>query len=158
MENIVNMNAVSVVNFSTRDFHGSIDINYLLKVISLPSIDPTPTGPNYMVGFINLAGQIVPVIDLSMRMRMSMPEQYTINTPIIICKRKDGKLFGLIVEKILGIANVDQSLIEYDMNQKYNGLVTAAIRYESYISLMINTDELLNIESLYELQDNGNRE
>lgn len=158
MEKVNHNSPLSVVNFSTRDFHGSIDINSLLKVISLPNIEPTPTGPAYMVGLINLAGQVVPIIDLSMRMNMSMPERYTIDTPIIICKRKDGRLFGMIVESIIGITDVDQAFIEYDANTKYHGLVTAAIRYEDHISLLINTDELLGTESLYDLQYDGDKE
>lgn len=136
---------MQVVNFSTRDFQGSIDINNITKVISMPKLSLAPTGPDYVIGLVNLAGTVIPVIDLSLRLNVSSPDRYTINTPILVCKTLKGQQFGIIVNQVDDIASVTNEMIQDDISESgRNKLVTAAIKFKDSISLLINVNLLLD--------------
>src|SRR4051812_1937500 len=112
MEAAINNKTIQVLNFNTRDFQASIDIEHLLKVIALPLLYLSPESPDYVIGLMNLAGSVIPIIDLSTRLKASLPQTYTINTPIVICKDKKQNCFGLIVDGVSDIRNVTEDMID----------------------------------------------
>lgn len=143
MEMTVNDRTIQVVNFSTHEFHGSIDIRYVTKVIALPRLDPAPSSPEYMVGLLNIAGTIIPVIDLSMRLNMSRPKHYDLNTPILICKNNDNKQFGLIVESVYEIEDVSNEMIQVsNLDGVDHKFVEGAIKHKDAISILLNIDAI----------------
>lgn len=154
MQNLADNN-MKVVNFNTRDFQGSIDIDRISKVISLPKLTLAPTGPDYVIGLLNLAGTVIPVIDLSMRLSVSNPLHYSIDTPILVCKTSQGQEFGILVESVDDIAKVTKEMIQTDVAEsKKNQIVDAAIKFKDSISLLINVNYLLDEDATQELKLN----
>lgn len=147
MRNAVENNTIQVVNFNVCDFNGSIDIHQLSKVIALPQLSATPAGPEYLIGLVNLAGKVIPVVDLSILLKMNRKPHYTINTPVMICSNQQCGLFGMIVDNIDDIAVVNKDMMQRDVSRpaskKY---IIGAIKFDHGISLLINTDELIGDE------------
>lgn len=147
--------SMQVVNFRTRDFQGSINIDNLSKVISIPQLSLAPTGPDYVIGLVNLAGTVIPVIDLSVRLNVSTPDKYTVNTPIIICKTNKGQQFGVIVDQVDDIAIVTDDMIQNDVVESgKNKIVSAAIKFKDSISILINVNYVLDEHAVQELKLN----
>lgn len=136
--------SLQVVNFSTRDFKASIDINHLLKVISMPQLSQAPSAPEYVIGVLNLAGMIIDVIDLSLLLKVSSPKKYTLKTPILVCRNNDGYYFGLIVDEVEDIATVTKDMIQSEIGKFNKKIVSGAIKYKNHISLIINVNNLLD--------------
>ncbi|HTM63030.1 MAG TPA: chemotaxis protein CheW [Gammaproteobacteria bacterium] len=130
------------INFRTRDFMGSIDIENVIKIIAIPDLNIIPEGPEYIVGMFNLAGKIIPVVDLSMLLKTSQPKQYSTTTPIIICRNNSGNEFGILVDAVSDISDVTENMVEA---AKENGqhIINGEIKYENNISLLIDVNRIL---------------
>jgi len=61
----------------------AVDINKVREVLEFSSVTKVPRTPDYMRGMINLRGNIVPVIDLRLKLGLSKTER-TIDTCIVI--------------------------------------------------------------------------
>jgi purine-binding chemotaxis protein CheW len=75
-----------------------IEIRYVLQILGLPEINAMPEMPLYMKGFINLRGNVIPVV--SMRERFGQFEEtYTERTCVVIVQVGSREI-GLIVDAI----------------------------------------------------------
>ncbi|WBY64342.1 chemotaxis protein CheW [Thermocaproicibacter melissae] len=82
-----------------------IPISDVVQIISMQEITPLPDFPNYAKGVINLRGNIIPVID--MRIRLKKPEvEYTDNTCIIVTNIQDTYM-GFIVDTVDQVTTID---------------------------------------------------
>ena len=81
-----------------------IPISDVVQIISIQEITPLPDFPDYAKGVINLRGNIIPVID--MRIRLKKPEiEYNDNTCIIVTSIQDTYL-GFIVDTVDEVATI----------------------------------------------------
>ncbi|MCL2034207.1 MAG: chemotaxis protein CheW [Oscillospiraceae bacterium] len=86
------------LNFFVGEGVYGIEIRYVLQIIGMQKIEAMPEMPMYMKGFINLRGNIIPVV--SMRERFGQFEDpYNERTCIIITQVGDREV-GLIVDAI----------------------------------------------------------
>lgn len=91
-----------------------VNIYKVREVIKLLEITSVPRSANYVVGVINLRGQVIPVIDL--RARLSLPvKDYDKHTRIIISEVK-GKNVGMIVDRMNKVERVAESNIKKETN------------------------------------------
>lgn len=73
------------------------------QIIGMQPITEVPESPAYMKGIINLRGNIIPLIDL--RLRLGKPEaEYTDHTCIIINNVQDSQ-FGFIVDQVESVVD-----------------------------------------------------
>lgn len=73
-------------------------------------VTPVPLGPVGVSGFINLRGQIVTAID--MRKRLGLHSIENSDTTISLFFQDQGTLFGLLVDDVSDILELDQSSFE----------------------------------------------
>lgn len=86
-----------------------IEIRYVLQIIGLPEINAMPEMPAYMKGFINLRGNVIPVV--SMRERFGQFEEpYTERTCVVIVQVGDREI-GLIVDAIKETVTIEPDKI-----------------------------------------------
>lgn len=75
-----------------------VEIRYVLQIVGLQEINEMPEMPMYMKGFINLRGNVIPVV--SMRERFGQfDDPYTERTCIVIVQVGEREI-GLIVDAI----------------------------------------------------------
>ncbi|HAH77970.1 MAG TPA: chemotaxis protein CheW [Ruminococcaceae bacterium] len=81
-----------------------IPISDVVQIISMQDITPLPDFPDYAKGVINLRGNIIPVID--MRLRLKKPEaEYTENTCIVVTSVEDSYI-GFIVDTVDEVTDI----------------------------------------------------
>lgn len=86
------------LNFNVGNETYGIEIRYVLQIIGMQDINEMPEMPPDMKGFINLRGNVVPVV--SMRLRFGKPEEeYTDRTCIIVVLVGEQEI-GLVVDAI----------------------------------------------------------
>lgn len=86
-----------------------ISIAKVVQIVGMQEITELPEQPNYAKGVISLRGQIIPVVDVRLRLGKQEAE-YTERTCIIIT-RMYGKDFGLIVDEVDEVTNIACDLI-----------------------------------------------
>ncbi len=71
------------LTFRTDNLIFGVSTNYIIEIITNHVITAMPMMPNYVKGIINLRGQIVPIIDI--RLRLGKPAiEYTSTTCVIV--------------------------------------------------------------------------
>jgi len=76
-------NGIQLLTFLLdNDIYGT-DISQIQEVLEYRKVTPVPRTPDFMLGVINLRGQVVPVVDLRRQFEMHVSEN-TVNTCIVI--------------------------------------------------------------------------
>lgn len=82
-----------------RDFALSGDA--VTEVIRMVALTPLPGTPEWLPGVVNLRGDVIPVVDLRVRLAVGEPE-CGLATPIVVAQHRSLR-FGLIVDAVAGL-------------------------------------------------------
>jgi len=86
-----------------------IEIQVVKEIIGMQPINTLPEVPEYIKGIINLRGQIIPVIDMRLKLKKEAAD-YTDRTCIIVIEI--GQISaGLIVDQVAEVLGIDQENI-----------------------------------------------
>lgn len=108
-----------------------------------------PKTPDFIKGVINLRGEIIPIIDL--RIRLNLPEiEATEATRIIVVNLK-GVVIGLIVDSVAEVVNLSEESIETLANLDSNismDYIYGVGKIGGRIITIFNLDKLVKIEEI----------
>lgn len=97
------------LTFNSNGLNIGVSTNYVIEIITNHMITMLPLVPDYVKGIINLRGQIIPIIDI--RLRMGKPSiDYTHTTCIIVLNINSVQI-GIIVDAVQQVMDIDQSKI-----------------------------------------------
>lgn len=118
------------LTFSSNGLNIGVSTNYVIEIITNHSITMLPLVPDYVKGIINLRGQIIPIIDI--RLRMGKPSiDYTSSTCIIVLNI-DSVQIGIVVDAVQQVMDIDQSQISpvpvENQQELINGMVSSGDR------------------------------
>lgn len=77
----------------------AIEVDSVVEILEYTPVTPVPETPPYIVGILNLRGQVIPVVDLRIRFRKA-PAAEGIRRCIVIV-RFEGLELGLVVDNVL---------------------------------------------------------
>src|SRR5690625_5701718 len=83
------------VTFQLENETYGINVMQVQEVLPMTEIAPVPGSPPYVLGIINLRGNVVTVIDT--RMRFGLPEQEADDSSRIVVIEADGQVAGSMV-------------------------------------------------------------
>lgn len=88
-----------------------IDIKYVDNIVRMQSITRVPHVANYIKGVINLRGEVIPVLNLRLKMNLEEVED-TNASRIIILKIEQYGLLGFIVDEVREVVTLSEIQIE----------------------------------------------
>ena len=92
----------------------ALDIAKVREVLDLTAIAKVPQMPEFMLGVLNLRGAVVPVVDMRLKLGITMTEA-TVNTCIVIVEIEiDGEsaVLGALVDSVQEVMDLDPDQIE----------------------------------------------
>ncbi len=89
------------LTFRSADLTFAVNTKYVIEIITNHSITTLPMVPEYIKGIINLRGQIIPIVDI--RLRLGKPEQ---DNFCIIVVEVDGSMVGIMVDMVEQMVDV----------------------------------------------------
>ena len=102
--------STQLVVFLLNKEYFAVEVASVESIIKLQTITKIPHAPLFVVGVTNLRGNIVPVIDLELR--LSLPRtKPDINTRIVVALIKDQKI-GMVVDAVSQVVEIDELQIE----------------------------------------------
>ncbi len=131
------------VSFILGDETYAIDVMQVQEVLRPVEITPVAGSPHYVLGVINLRGNVVTVIDARKRFNL-MPIKSTDDTRILLVEVKE-QVVGVLVDRIGEVLQVSQEQIESAPNV-VNGDVSGNIQ-----GVTTRGDELVEIIDLDKL-------
>ena len=93
------------MTFKSGDLILYISTRHVIEIINNYSITNLPLVPPYIKGIINLRGQVLPVVDIQMRMGKSEAECG--NETCIIVLDIDSVSLGIIVDSVRQVIDID---------------------------------------------------
>jgi purine-binding chemotaxis protein CheW len=117
------------------------------EVLALCWVAPVPDAPIWCPGLLNLAGEMVPVLDLNARIKGTRREP-KLSDSIVICNIRQKRL-GLIVVEVLGVREMDrkevQAVSEHLVASPY---LLGVAELDGSPMLMLNVSSLLSTSRL----------
>lgn len=104
-----------------------IDIKYVDNIVRMQSITRVPHVPAYIKGVINLRGEVIPVLNLRLKMDLEEVDE-TSASRIIILKTEQFGLLGFIVDEVREVVTLSERQIEkttHDVNEEKQNFVFA---------------------------------
>ncbi|MCD8554477.1 chemotaxis protein CheW [Seleniivibrio sp.] len=142
-----------VLTFRLAEEVYGVDIMSVREVLDFSSVTKVPHTPDFMVGVINLRGNVVPVVDLKKKFRMGATER-SVNTCIIIVEVQiDGEstILGALADSVQEVVEFEDNVIE-DAPKIGTQLNTAFIagmaKRESGFVIILNVNAVFSMGEL----------
>lgn len=141
---------LQLVTFRLGNELYGVDIMSVKEIVKIQPIRPIPNAPNYMVGILNLRGEIIPIIDLHRRFHIDFAngeeELDELESGFIILNI-EGNQIGIIIDRVSRVAAVESS--EIQVAPRMSGGIGS-----EYIKGVVRNDDgyliILNIVRLFD--------
>lgn len=88
----------------------AVESRYVREVYPLQDLTPLPCTPAFVLGIVNLRGEILSVIDI--KKFFELPEKGLSDLNKVIVLQSDNMLFGILADAIVGVRRVPLSEIQ----------------------------------------------
>ncbi len=95
---------MEIVEFLLAYERYGVDISHVREVYPLNDLTPVPCTPPFVLGIINVRGQVLSVIDL--KKFFDLPEKGLGDLNKVVILRSDTMEFGVLADAVLGISSV----------------------------------------------------
>jgi purine-binding chemotaxis protein CheW len=96
---------VQLITFILAGENYGIESDYVLEVFPLKDFTPLPGVPTYILGVVNVRGQILPVVDL--KKFFNLPEKGIGELNKVIILQNDQMEFGILTDIVEGTQTID---------------------------------------------------
>ena len=117
-------------------------------------IAPVPGAPSYVLGIINLRGNVVTVIDTRQRFGL-MPTEITDNSRIVIIEA-DKQVVGILVDSVAEVVYLRQSEIETAPNvgnEESAKFIQGVCNKNNELLILVELDKMMTEEEWSELEN-----
>ena len=101
---------IQLVTFRLKDESYGINVMQMQEVLRISEIAPVPGAPAYVLGIINLRGNVVTVIDT--RTRFGLPTTERDDASRIVIIESDQQVVGILVDSVAEVVELRQSEID----------------------------------------------
>ena len=102
--------ALEVVEFLLAHEQYAVESRYVREVHPLENLTPLPCTPAFVLGIVNLRGEILSVIDI--KKFFDLPEKGLTDLNKVIVLQSDSMLFGILADSILGARRIQVAEIQ----------------------------------------------
>lgn len=141
-ENLDDTDYVRYLTFVTDGLVFGVSSENVVEIINNHIIRPIPLVPNYVMGVINLRGQIVPIVDMRLRMHKEFKE-YDARTCTIILNI-DSNTIGVVVDSVQQVLDIDMNSVSPMPIKDNLELTNSMIQVDNSVILLLECDELVH--------------
>ncbi|BCD99170.1 chemotaxis protein CheW [Marinagarivorans cellulosilyticus] len=124
-----------------------VNVMQVQEVLRYTEIAPVPGAPHYVIGIINLRGNVVTVIDTRNRFGLT-PGELTDNTRIVIIEAEKN-VVGILVDSVAEVVYLRQSEIETAPNvgnEESAKFIQGVCHKNNELLILIELDKLITDE------------
>ncbi len=100
----------TLIVFKIADEQLGLDITRVREVTEIRDLVPVPQAPDFLIGLVNVRGEIVPVLSLKKRFGIEEIEE----SNVLLVVEDKGRIAGLMVDSLLGTKKIDEKKINRD--------------------------------------------
>ncbi len=143
---------VQLVTFRLADETYGINVMHVQEVLRISEIAPVPGAPSYVLGIINLRGNVVTVIDT--RSRFGLPGTETDDSSRIVIIETEGQVVGILVDGVAEVVELHMSEIDSAPNvgnDESSRYIQGVANRESDLLIVVDLNKLLTEEEWSEM-------
>ncbi|MEH6649235.1 MAG: chemotaxis protein CheW [Motiliproteus sp.] len=132
------------VTFLLKDEIYGINVMQVQEVLRYSEIAPVPGAPSYVLGIINLRGNVVTVIDTRQRFGL-MPADVTDNTRVVIIE-VEKQVIGILVDAVSEVVYLNQSEIEKAPNigtEESTKFIQGVCHKDDRLLILVELDKMM---------------
>ncbi len=140
------------VTFRLAEETYGINVMMVQEVLRYSEIAPVPGAPDYVLGIINLRGNVVTVIDTRQRFGLD-PSEVSDSTRIMIIEA-DQQVVGIMVDSVAEVVYLKQSEIETAPNvgnDESAKFIQGVCNKNNELLILVELDKLMSEEEWTEL-------
>jgi purine-binding chemotaxis protein CheW len=133
------------VTFRLQEETYGINVMQVQEVLRYTEIAPVPGSPDYVLGIINLRGNVVTVIDTRARFGLP-PAEVNDNTRIVIIEAEK-QVIGILVDSVAEVVYLKQSEIDNAPNvgtDESARFIQGVANREGELLILVDLNKLLN--------------
>ncbi|MDF1589427.1 MAG: chemotaxis protein CheW [Gammaproteobacteria bacterium] len=137
------------VTFQLEDETYGMNVMQVQEVLRITEIAPVPGAPDYVLGIINLRGNVVTVIDT--RRRFGLGSKQPDDMSRIIVVEVDGNVIGMLVDSVAEVVYLHQSQIETApnvSNDDSSRFIQGVSSQEDKLLILVDVDKFLTEEEM----------
>ncbi len=145
--------AAQYLTFKLKEEVFAIEISKVREVLEYTTVTNVPRTPDFMSGVINLRGNVVPVIDLNLKLGMPQTER-TIDTCIIIVEISvsgETVVIGALADSVQEVIEIEPENIEpapkigTSLNIEF---LKSMGKKDDHFMMILDIDKVLSIEDI----------
>lgn len=146
--NPVNKNtedALRWVTFRLENEKYGINVMQVQEVLRVTEIAPVPGAPSYVLGIINLRGNVVTVIDT--RSRFGLPSVETDDSSRVVIIESEEQVVGILVDSVAEVVDLHSSDIETAPNvgtEESAKFIQGVASHDSELLILVDLNKLLS--------------
>ncbi len=136
-----------IITFELDGERYGFPIASVREVVEIPKIMPVPETPEFLLGVINLRGEILAVLDTKSRLGFDGAEIGKTSKLIIVDTGEHRA--GLLVEDLPGVIHIDEARIkadEFSLNPKVDAKFIAGVVEDEFLVILRPEVLLMNEE------------
>lgn len=142
------------VTFKLEDETYGINVMQVQEVLRYTEIAPVPGAPDYVLGIINLRGNVVTVIDTRARFGL-MPGEVSDNSRIVIIE-SDKQVIGILVDSVAEVVYLKSSEIDSAPNvgtDESAKFIQGVSNRSGELLILVDLNKLMTDEEWDEISD-----
>lgn len=157
MEELNDSSICQYVTFRLEDELFGVEVARTREILNLTSVTKVPQSPDYLLGVINLRGQVVPVIDMRLKLGTSVSETTQDTCVIVIEVDISGEtvVVGALCDAVCEVLDIREDQIELPPRLG-SGLKTEFIKgmgkIEETFLVLLDIDRVFNHDSLLQTE------
>jgi purine-binding chemotaxis protein CheW len=157
---MANQTTSSYLTFKLGDEIFAAHVSKVLNILEVPKITKVPKSPDYMMGAINLRGNILPVIDTRIKFGMPTTEIST-NTCILVLDiniEDEPVQVGAIVDAVQEVLEFDEKVLlpPPSVGSRYKSeFIENVVQNNDEFIMVLNMDLIFSVDELSSITQVG---
>lgn len=160
MTETITMSSQQYVTFYLGDELFGFEVTRTREILTLAPITKVPQSPEYLLGVINLRGQVVPVIDMRLKLGVPAGDETEETCIIVVEVQIDGEVIvvGALADAVREVQDIRADQVEPPpkLGTSYKTeFITGMGKVEEHFLILLNLDRIFNSEELAFVQEVG---
>jgi purine-binding chemotaxis protein CheW len=148
------------VTFSLDEELFGVEVTRAREILSVTPVTKVPQTPEYLLGVINLRGQVVPVIDMRLKLGLPVGEETEDTCIIVVEVLVDGEsiIVGALADAVREVLEIRSDQIEPAPRlgtRLKTEFITGMGKVDEQFLILLNIDRVFSSEELAIVQDAG---
>ncbi|MDH3998037.1 MAG: chemotaxis protein CheW [Desulfuromonadales bacterium] len=151
------------VTFSLADELFGVEVTRTREILSVIAVTSVPQTPDYLLGVINLRGQVVPVVDMRLKLNLEAAEETEDTCIIVVEVQVDGEplIVGALADAVREVSEIRSDQIEPPprLGTRLNTeFIKGMGKIDEQFLILLDIDRVFNSDELAMVQDAATEE